>query len=589
MFMCTFIVATKKERGKPIMARLDTIRQYFIEQFVAAIGNGVAAYPGMSNPAELFTGGTFNVTPDATGFKRIPSLQNLASRIAAASDPTVKSELQNFLGIVESATGLLTFGLGPTMVSELAELASKFAPQIRQNQRITFWPMAVDDYLNYDDGTLQGCFYDASGRTPLQGQIFNVMFQNPSLASDTFAQPPYEKRVPFAATVGIDPSVPAYPVSPLNVGQLNLTAADSRLYPGAVAPTLYAEIKNMVQAPVIDAAYQTAAWAGRFAELRNNRLQNDPAPGPTQQSAQISDVAIETVPFMLVYHAFYAVDDEARKTKSLEATNREGHHLAAGILLAWLPERKTGTPTYLFFCAGPDDVRVLPFNHPAVKLLSPAEAGGKHAILYATWGTPLKLVLDNFFSSTAVTISGQNVSVADTIIGGLLIAAAIAACFGPVGLVVAAVLVVLALLMILACLFFISCGQPDSSNPPPDQYQPQDPSDGPAFQSVSSYLTPSGTGAPGRAFDLELIPHAIDRNLYGLQSGATATFAIENDPSIQQMLGWAAFPGGLGYQVDRPMPGDSERSGSQWRNYFTLFTDKFAEMTHAQSLVSYFG
>jgi hypothetical protein len=577
------------------MARLDTIRQYFIEQFVSAIGKGVAAHPSMRNPAELFTGGIFNATPDPTGFKRIPSLQNLASRIAAASDPTVKSDLKEFLAIVESATGLLTFGLGPVTVSDLTKLARQYAPQIRQNDGVTFWPMSMDDYLNYDDGTLKGYLYDSSGRTPLQGQIFNVMFQNPALISNTFAQAPYEQRVPFVATVGIDPSVPPYPISPLDVGQLNLSAADSRLYPGVVTPTLYAEVKNMREAPIIDGNYQTAALAGRFTELRNNRLQNDPAPMKNGSNAQLTGEVVnaavtESAPFLLVYHAFYPVDDEARKTKSLEATNREGHHLATAILLEWSPTRKTATPAYLFFCAGPDDVRIVPFNHPIVQLLDPAKGDGKHVILYAGWGTPLKLALDNFFSSTAVSISGQNVSTADTIIGGLLIAAAIAAAAGgPVGWVVAAVLVVLCLLLILACLFFISCGQPESSNPPPDQYQPKDPSDNPSFQNVTTYLAPPGTGAPGRAFELRLIPHAIDQNLYGLQSSTTSSFVIEDNPSTQQTLGWAAFPGGLGYQVEREMPGATDRSGSQWRNYFTLFTDKYAEMAHAQTLVTYFG
>ena len=578
------------------MARLDTVRQYFIEQFVSAVGKGVAAHPSMRNPAELFTGGTFNVTPDPAGFIRVPSLQNLAARIAAATDATVKSDLKDFLEIVLSATELLTFGLGPVTVSELTKLARQYAPQIRQNERITFWPMNVKDYLNYDDGTLKGYLYDSAGRTSLQGQVFDVLFQNPSISSKTFSQAPYVQRVPFVATVGIDPSVAPYPVSPLNVGQLNLSAADSRLYPGAVTPTLYAEMKNMREAPAIDSNYQAAASAGRFSELRNNRLQNDPAPNLNQPltgsgASLATVVAAESAPFLLVYHAFYPVDDEARKTTSLEATNREGHHLAAGILLEWFVERKTAAPVYLFFCAGPDDVRVLPFSHPAVKLLDPAQSGGgRHVILYAGWGTPLKLALDNFFSSTAVTISGQNVSTADTIIGGLLIAAGIAAAIGgPVGWVVAAVLAVLALLMILACLFFISCGQPESSNPPPDQYQPKDPSDNPSFQNVGTYLAPPGTSAPGRAFDLRVIPHAIDQNLYGLQSGPAPTFAIEDDASVQETLGWAAFPGGLGYQVDRQMPGDIDRPGSQWRNYFTLFTDKFAEMSHAKALVTYFG
>jgi hypothetical protein len=40
------------------MARIDTVRQYFIERFVTAIGKQVAANPGLTQPAELFTSGS---------------------------------------------------------------------------------------------------------------------------------------------------------------------------------------------------------------------------------------------------------------------------------------------------------------------------------------------------------------------------------------------------------------------------------------------------------------------------------------------------------------------------------------------------
>jgi hypothetical protein len=613
------------------MSRLDTVRQYFIEQFVGAIGKAVGTFPGLSHPAELFTGGVFNVTPDAAGFQRIPTLDRLAQRIAAATDPTEKSNLQTFVLIVVEETRLLTFGLGPIRGAELFSLAQQYAPQIRQEDTISFWPMAVEQYLNYDDGTLKGYYYDPSGRTPLRGRVFDVMFQNPSIpfAAD-FPQAPYQQRVPFVATVGIDPSVPPYPISPLNVGQLNLSAADVRLYPGVVKPVLYAELKAIRGSLTINRDYQAAATSGRFADLRNNRLHEDPAPAVLPSTLPLGRA---DDPVLLLYHAFYPIDDEVRKTQGVEATDREGHHLAAGILLRFpaldFESKKEARvslgelfkkasaernvhfaaeghpkPTHFFFCAGPDDVRILPFNHPSVQLLGdqPGGPGGSHVILYAGWGTPLRLQLDQFFSSTAVTISSQDVSTADLIMGGLIIAATAASYCAAVAagtvvglpvaavcLVVAVVLWVLALLLFLACLFFLSCGKPESSNPPPDQYQPNDPSTDPKFQNVGTYLAPPGTSLPGRAFDLKLIPHAMDQNLYGLQGGSGATFTIEDDPGVQEMLGWVAFPGGLGYQVDRQMPGKSDRPGSQWRDYYSLFIAKIAELEQAQSLVSYFG
>ncbi|HTC05549.1 MAG TPA: hypothetical protein VK749_19230 [Xanthobacteraceae bacterium] len=588
------------------MARLDIVRQYFIERFLTAIGKAVALNAGLNQPAELFTGSTFNVTPDATGFARIPTLQSLEQRIASAADPQVKAGLTTFRDIVAAASVELTFGLGPVAAANLLQLAKEYVPQIRQYDTMTFWPVAVGDYLNYDDGTLTGYFYDASGRTALRGKVFDTMFQNPSIPSaGSFPPAPYKQRVPFVATVGIEPTVPAYPTSPLNVGQLNLTAADARFYPGAQPPTVYAEFKALSGGLAVNRNYLAAAATGRFSDLSNNRLHLDPDPrtiaGAAQWAPGLSTVNLPDTadPVLLVYHVFYPIDDEARKTGSVDAHNREGHHLGAGILLqGGLDGDVALRPSKLFYCAGPDDIRIVPFDHPGLQFLHDS----RHIVLYAGWGTPLKLQLDNFFSSTAVTISGQNVSVGDAIIGGLLMVVAVAgACAGgalatvvgvgaaAVCAVVAIVAAALALLVFLACLFFIKCGQPESSNPPPDQYQPQTPDNDTHFQNANTYLTPSGSGQPGQTFELALIPHALDQNLYGLIGATAPTFAIQDNPDLQQMLGWAAFPGGFGYQVERAMPGASDSPGSQWRNYYSLFVSKIAELEIAQSLVSYFG
>jgi hypothetical protein len=566
------------------MARLDTVRQYFIERFVTAIGKQVAANPGLTQPAELFTNGSFNVTPDAIGFASLPTLQNLEERISSAGDQKARNDLITFLGFVQTASKELTFGLGPVFAAQLLSLATEYAPQVRQDNTATFWPIAVDDYLNYSDSTLQSYYYAASGRTPLTGQVFQVMFQNPSIpGTPGFAQPPYEQRVPFVSTIGIDPSLPPYPTSPLNVGQLNLTAADARFYPGAAKPTLYAEFKAISGSLLVNSNYLAAAATGRFSDLRNNRLHLDPDPSSASGSDSASSFVYRD-PSLLVYHLFYPVDDEARKTQTFDATNREGHHLGAGILLQGdLGGDAAPVPSYVFYCPGPDDVRIVPFDHPGLECLQDS----RHLVFYAGWGSPFHLNLSAFFGPVGSTPSPFN----DILLGGLA-AAAIASAFGPVGLVVAGIILVVDVIVFLIGCFIAwltgnSCEGGQGAQPQPgDSYNP-DPSDQePQYQDPGTYLTPAGAG---QNFDLKLIPHGIDQNLYGLISGAGSTFAIQDDPNIEQMLGWAAFPGGIGYQVGRTFPGGDESPGSQWRDYYSLFVAKYAELQTAQSLVSYFG
>lgn len=573
------------------MARLDTVRQYFIERFVVAIGKLVAANPGLTQPAELFTAGSFNVTPDASGFARIPTLQNLRQRISSSGDPTARKDLSTFLEFVEIASKELTFGLGPVPSSTLSSLAAEYAPQVRQNDTTTFWPIALDYYLNYSDGTLQSSYYDAFGRTPLAGQVFQVLFQNASIpAAPSFAQSPYKQRVPFVATVGIDSSVPPYPTSPLNIGQLNLTAADARFYPGASKPTLYAEFKTVSGSLLVNGQYLAAAKTGRFSDLRNNRLHLDPDPSSVTDT--IATRLLEADPALLVYHLFYPIDDEARKTGSFTATNREGHHLAAGILLQGnLSGDAAPRPSLVFYCAGPDDVRILPFDHPSLEFLS----NSRHPIFYAGWGSPFHINLSSFYGPIPAGQGTTAPSVFDDIVAGGLVAAAIACCFGPVGVVVGLVIAIVdAIVFAIGCFIAWLTGNDciaggAGAETPNASYDPPGTSSDPQFQSVSSFLTPAGSGAPGQGFDLKLISHAIDQNLYGLISGAGSTFSVQDDPGVQQTLGWAAFPGGIGYQVGRQFPGADESPGSQWRDYYSLFVAKFAELQQAQSLVSYFG
>ncbi|OKH51477.1 hypothetical protein NIES2101_18005 [Calothrix sp. HK-06] len=88
---------------------------------------------------------------------------------------------------------------------------------------------------------------------------------------------------------------------------------------------------------------------------------------------------------------------------------------------------------------------------------------------------------------------------------------------------------------------------------------------------------------------MSAIPHFYDHNLYGLHSDGERTLHIDDDPNSNEMLGWLAFPGGIGYQFAPQVPGKEDIAGSSLRNYFDLFTKKYIEVQKAQELVTYFG
>ena len=647
------------------MNRLETIRQYFIERFIIAISTD-SRLIGLSNPSELFdTNGNFIVTADTAGFKRIPTLRSISQRISVASSQKEREDLETFAVILRAAINQITGGLGEITAEQLLAVANQYAPQIRQRVEQTFVPMPVEQYLNFKDGTLAAQLYDQSGRTPLSGRIFDVMFENPSIPQVVnVPEPPYQVRVPFVATVGIDPSVLPFPDSPLSVGRLNLSAADARFSPGQVKPTLYAEIKALPGALSLNRLYEeAAALPGRFEPLRANRIHQDPLinlPGPSgtvssrtkrtrnrlvrltleeirrkfsnsslnvpvnidaidpsflavtstsnEPSAARAD-AFNTVPsggpYLLVYHAFYPVDDNARKlkTQSVNAKNREGHHLATGILFfearGSVAVSTRGGPAYLFICEGPDSIQMLPFNHPVVQRLNDQgeeSPSGTHPILFTTWRSPLSLTTNNFRDNSGQappvnTAQGEKAG----IYGGISALAAVGVGFiaTGVGTVVGIVLIVIAAILFLICAIF-GCGNDNDSNNTGNSTQPITSStinlkNDPQYQDPSSYLAPPNTGVIGRNFQVKLIPHAFDRNLYGLHGDGEQSFTIDDDPELKEMLAWLAFPGGLGYPVNRNFPGKQDQPGSSWRNYFDLFTEKFLEVQKATNQVTYFG
>jgi hypothetical protein len=163
------------------MPRLDTVRTFFIERFL----NAISADPrlgSISQPAELFDAvGQFNVTADATGFRRILTPQSIRQRIAASNDTQEKQELTVFLEIVLAASAYLTGGLGTLDTATLQALATAFAPFIRQHADQSFFPTAVESYLNYSDGTLRARYHDNNATIALPGNVFDLMFENPAI------------------------------------------------------------------------------------------------------------------------------------------------------------------------------------------------------------------------------------------------------------------------------------------------------------------------------------------------------------------------------------------------------------------------
>ncbi len=674
------------------MSRLDTVRTFFIEQFL----NAISADPrlsGLSRPIELFDAtGQYNVTVDAAGFRRIPTPQNIRQRIAASNDNQEKQELTVFLEIVLGASAYLTGGLGTLNLATLKALATAFSPFIRQNVNQSFVPTAVESYLNYSDGTLRATYHDENAAIPLPGNIFDLMFENPAIPlAPAFSEDPYVARIPFVSTVGIDPSTIPYPASPLSVGRLNLSAADPRFTPGQQVPTIYAELKSLTGSLLLNRLYDNyAAQPGRFAPLRNNRIHLDPlinykelidtagarasisansaAAAPTAASEEASennepaalrdttrliraasrflrldpsiveerfssiretladttaltssltgmrrvtasisgivDVTPRTrttflpsrSPLLLVYHAFYPADDEARKRGSISSTNREGHHLATGIMFMPFGRSHNNfnmTPSHVFYCDGPDDIRIYPFDHPILQKLDDQGADdpqGRHLVIYSKWNSPLAFIVGGLVGGGTAIIA-KKAGASDAYVAALSTLAGIAASAAVSGLwPVAAAAAVLFLVVLLICIF-TGCGSSDSSSStdsaPGTISTPL--SADPDYQDPSSHLTPPGSPAAGTAMHIGIIPHLLERNLYGLHGGGAGTFDIVDDPALKEMLGWVGFPGGIGYQLDREMPGKQDVAGSSWRNYFDLFIAKFLRIEQAKRDVTYFG
>ncbi len=661
------------------MSRLDTVRTYFIEKFLTAISTD-SQLPGLAHPAELFgPGGAFNVTPDTTGFRKIPTPKNLIRRIGATADPNEKADLRTFLQILLRAINQITGGLGTIDSKMVMELAKHYAPQIRQRTEQTFVPTSVDDYLNFRDATLAGHFHDAGGRQPLTGNIFDLMFDNPTIpALAGIPEAPYQARVPFVATVGIDPSVAPYPANPLNVGRLNLSAADARFTLGQIQPTVYVEMKAVLGSLVLNREYDRAgSFPGRFAPLRNNRIHKDPladlhgvpmgaAPqhrmvastsgGSTEEAGNESDSeasrspvgltgrfpSVATIrdlleptltadlhegrglvelpgvafgvddaveretptiipdvgPYLLVYHFFYPMDDEARKRGKVNSTNREGHHLAVGLLLQGGRHLRASAglfqASHLLISRGPDNVQVIPFNHPVLTRLrddGTEDPNGLHAVFYSVWRSPLALAAGADAGGLTALIAAA-AGAGDEYVAALSTLASIAAGAAASGAwPVAAAAVILFLIVLLFCIF-TGCGSDDhdvfEGEPAPgsDSYPL---SSDPEYQDPNSYVAPGPATPGGIQAAIRLIPHLIDLNLYGLHGGGEDTFEIDDNPKLREMLGWVAFPGGLGYPVEREFPGKQDVPGSSWRNYFDIFVEKLIEVRDARQRVSYFG
>lgn len=603
------------------MSRLDTIRTYFIERFFALL-TGDLEFVGLSEPAELFNaGGTFNVPANSSGFIRIPTLAALQKRSAGASSQTQKDGLERFANVLRRTLTKLFGSLASVDIGTGARWANQVAPVIRHPDMQTYWPVDIGCYLSFEDGTLRARYYDKEGEQSLPGQLFSVMFENPDVwpALDLPPKPPFEARVPFVATIGINGNVPPFPASPLTAGHLNLSAADARLTPALLQPTIFAEMKSIPTALGVNQHYAiTAASGGRFSALRHNRIQADPSRATAPALPLESDFTAPGLPFrmeplMLLFHGFYPADDGARRTGNGTGTNREFHHLAVGLLLpAGMSEyghialEKNGL---LFVSFSPTEAQVLPLSHPSLRFVDDTgqeSANGSHPIIFA-----------NTLVIQGLTPSGDNVD-KDRLaengkealdynpddwqwwagLGSFTAAGALVgfAAGGPVGVAIGAgvALVVFALAWLLKKLFG---GSKDRTKEWTEQEGPWG-NNGTSIQSYqqgsSHDIGPPGTtsetgGAkPGQSYQLKMIPHFPDDNLYGLAFAGGDTFRIIDDAGHEEMLAWHAFEGGIGYQFDRPLPGRTECAGTSIQNYFDLFLQKYDDLKKAQAEVVYF-
>jgi hypothetical protein len=592
------------------MTRLGTIRTYFIERFFELLTTDFE-FAKLREPKELFAAdGSFNVSMTAAGFARIPTLAGVDARIAAATTKAQKMALRKFRDVLERTLVSLFGSLASETAASASALARCFAPVIRHPDSQAFWPVDTGRLLKFDDGSLRGSYQDANARQDLAGNLIDLMLENPVVwGGAATAAPPFEARIPFVATVGLDGTVPGFPDSPLTDGHLNLPAADARLTPGFFQPTLFAEMKPLRAAVENHAHYAaTAAGGGRFTALRGNRTQWDPV-APFRDFQLSSRFAQGDV--MLLFHAFYPVDDGHRRNKDGTGTNREFHHLAVGLLLPSLDSEHAGIHAkragLLFLTDGPTRAKVLPMAHPALAFVDDGgneSAGGTHAIVYAT----NRGVQSLSFSGSQVDSGGlTEVAEAGTDFDpdtaewwlGLAGAAATGALAGlpagPIGAAVGAIVGALLFLLIWALkkLFGGSDEREEEWTAHPALGQGQG-----ALKSYgrpeSHDIAPPGatpaTGGtkPARAYEMKLIPHLPDDNLYGLDFAGGDLFRIVERTDRTEMLAWHAFPGGIGYQFDRPAPGRTEEAGTSIQNYFTLFLRKMHELQHARGMVTYF-
>jgi hypothetical protein len=257
-------------------------------------------------------------------------------------------------------------------------------------------------------------------------------------------------------------------------------------------------------------------------------------------------------------------------------------------------------------CFGPDNIRMLPFNHPVLERRDDAgnsTSDGKHVVLYSILSSPSGWKYADEPSDGNKNIIqdsvGQDAPWGDRILGGLTfvgIGAGIGGGFGGllVGAVIGAAIALVVYIVISIICFFFGCGKKDG-----DEFQQHPAFDRPSSentlnQPISNDIAPPGTtqstggSTPARTFDLTLIPNFHDRNLYGLRSSGDQTLEIVDDANAQEMLGWLAFPGGIGYQFNREVPGGEDVAGSSLRNYFDLFTKKINEVHEALNAVTYF-
>ncbi|MDT0309718.1 hypothetical protein RM780_22555 [Streptomyces sp. DSM 44917] len=621
--------------------RLDTVRAYFIERFFEILTTD-PDFAEVTEPAELFgPDGRFDVPATPAGFVRIPTDAALRARIEAATDPEQREQLERFRSVLERTLaelfGLLGYDdLGPSF---LLAVAARCAPVVRHPDTQTYWPVDIDRYLTYEDGVLRGQLHTPTGVRPLAGAAFGALFDNPEVwQAPAPTDAPEGGRRPFTSTIGVDAGVAPYPASPLTAGHLNLPAGDARLTPGRLPPTLFTEIKSPEAASRLNRHYTaTASRGGRFAELRNNRVHTDP----------IREVAFPRnggEPLMFVYHAFYPADDGARRLGDGGGSNREFHHLAAGLLMSRFPDgggngggngggpaaadgrgphHPSGPPGrvaqrlsgLLFVSTSPTKAAVIPLDHPSLRFVD--EGGeespdGLHPVLWANNVSVQGLELSQVRIESKTVAEGSEdaldydpddwqwwVGYGSAIVVGLAVGAAAGAAAGGVGAVPGALIGLIIALFLFPLAWLLKKlfgGDKDRQ----EEWTEQEPWPGdtsvtteytePRTQDIGppGVVSETGGATPGRSYTLRNVPHFPGDNLYGLEFSGGETFRITDDAERQQTLAWRAFTGGVGYQFQRPVPGRSDVSGTSLRDYFELFTATYQELLEARDLVVYF-